>query len=67
MLDNKVPRAFKKLQRSDSKEEHRWYKKFLGPASAVKISVNNSFLKWYLTHGLKFAEQMREEEEIQII
>ena len=29
MPNNKVPRGFKKLQRSGSKQERRWYKKIV--------------------------------------
>ena len=29
MPDNKAPRGFKKLQRSDSKQKRRWYKKIV--------------------------------------
>ena len=67
MLNNKVPRAFKKVQRSDSKQKRRWYKKLLGPANTTKISVNTSFLNWYLAHVLKLSEQMLVEKEIRII
>ena len=42
-------------------------KKLFGPVNSTKISVNASFLKWYMAHGLKLSEQMREEKKIRII
>ena len=42
-------------------------KKLLGSVNATKLSINTSFLKCYLAHGLKFSQQMREEKEIRII